>query len=119
MSFLNKLKEYKGIYGMFITIYGLFINYGLKYTFLGNCLMITGIYLMQLRKNELEKLLEKIKQLDSLVDVQKAKVLKLENKLSKTAAEAAKEHKQHEKDLKRISAMSNSDVAALFSESFK
>jgi predicted RNase H-like nuclease (RuvC/YqgF family) len=69
--------------------------------------------------NEIELHNKKIMQLDSLVDVQKARVLKLENKLGKTAAEAAKEHKQHEEDLKRISAMSNSDVAALFAESFK
>ena len=40
--------------------------------------------------NEIELNNQKIKQLDSLVDVQKAKVLKLENKLGKTAAEAAK-----------------------------
>jgi hypothetical protein len=57
--------------------------------------------------------------LDSLVDIQKNKINKLENKLSKTAAEAAKEQKEHEEDLKRINAMSNSDVAALFAESFK
>ena len=61
----------------------------------------------------------KMKQLDSLVDIQKTKITKLENKLSKTAAEAAREQKEHEEDLKRISAMSNSDVATLFSESFK
>jgi hypothetical protein len=54
-----------------------------------------------------------------MVDIQKSKINKLENKLSKTAAEAAREQKEHEEDLKRISAMSNSDVAALFSESFK
>ena len=69
--------------------------------------------------NEIELNNKKIMELDSLVDVQKARVLKLENKLGKTAAEAAKEHKQHEEDLKRISAMSNSDVASLFAESFK
>ena len=69
--------------------------------------------------NEIELHNQKIKQLDSLVDVQKAKVSKLESKLGKTAAQAAQEHKKHEEDLKRINAMSNSDVAALFSESFK
>ena len=47
------------------------------------------------------------------------KINRLEKKLSKTAAEAAKEQKEHEEDLKRINAMSNSDVAALFAESFK
>ena len=69
--------------------------------------------------NEIELHNQKIKQLDSLVDIQKSKINKLENKLSKTAAEAAREQKEHEEDLKRINAMSNSDVAALFSESFK
>ena len=49
----------------------------------------------------------------------KTKVLKLEAKLGKTAAQAAQEHKKHEEDLKRLNAMSSSDVAALFSESFK
>lgn len=62
---------------------------------------------------------QKIKQLDSLVNIQKTKIIKLENKLSKTASQAAQEHKQHEEDLKRINAMSNSDIAALFAESFK
>lgn len=69
--------------------------------------------------NEIELHNQKIKQLDSLVDIQKAKVSRLENKLSQTAAQAAQEHKKHEEDLKRLNAMSNSDVAALFSESFK
>ena len=69
--------------------------------------------------NEIELHNQKIKQLDSLVDVQKAKVSKLELKLNKTAVQAAQEHKKHEEDLKRLNAMSNSDVAALFSESFK
>jgi septal ring factor EnvC (AmiA/AmiB activator) len=69
--------------------------------------------------NEIKLHNQKIKQLDSLVDVQKAKVSKLELKLSKTAVQAAQEHKKHEEDLKRLNAMSNSDVAALFSESFK
>lgn len=68
---------------------------------------------------EIELHNKKVLQLDSLVDVQKTKITKLENKLSKTAAEAAKEQKEHEEDLKRINAMSNSDVAALFTESFK
>ena len=69
--------------------------------------------------NEIKLNHQKVKQLDSLSDIQKAKINKLELKLSKTAAEAAREQKEHEEDLKRISAMSNSDVAALFSESFK
>jgi septal ring factor EnvC (AmiA/AmiB activator) len=69
--------------------------------------------------NEIKANNIKVQQLDSLVDIQKSKINKLENKLSKTAAEAAKEQKEHEEDLKRINAMSNSDVAALFSESFK
>ena len=69
--------------------------------------------------NEIELHNKKILQLDSLVDVQKAKVFKLESKLSQTAAQAAQEHKKHEEDLKRINAMSNSDVTALFAESFK
>ena len=69
--------------------------------------------------NEIELHNQKIKQLDSLVDVQKAKVVKLEAKLGKTAAQAAQEHKKHEEDLKRLNAMSSSDVATLFSESFK
>jgi septal ring factor EnvC (AmiA/AmiB activator) len=69
--------------------------------------------------NEIELNNKKIKQLDSLADVQKTKISKLENKLSQTAAQAAQEHKKHEEDLKRINAMSNSDVTALFAESFK
>lgn len=68
---------------------------------------------------EIELHNQKVKQLDSLSNIQKIKIKKLENKLSKTAADAANEQKEHEKDLKRISAMSNSDVAALFTESFK
>ena len=69
--------------------------------------------------NDIELHNQKIKQLDSLVDVQKARVTKLEARLGKTAAQAAQEHKKHEEDLKRLNAMSSSDVAALFSESFK
>ena len=69
--------------------------------------------------NEIELHNQKIKQLDSLVNIQKTKIIKLENKLSKTATQAAQEYKQHEEDLKRINAMSNSDIAALFAESFK
>lgn len=69
--------------------------------------------------NEIKANNIKVQQLDSMVDIQKSKINKLENKLSKTAAEAAREQKEHEEDLKRISAMSNSDVATLFSESFK
>ena len=69
--------------------------------------------------NEIKANNIKVQQLDSLVDIQKSKINKLENKLSKTAAEAAKEQKEHEEDLKRINAMSNNDITALFSESFK
>ena len=69
--------------------------------------------------NEIELNNKKMLQLDSLADIQKAKITKLETKLSQTAAQAAQEHKKHEEDLKRLNAMSNSDVAALFSESFK
>jgi len=69
--------------------------------------------------NEIELNNKKMLQLDSLVDIQENKINRLEKKLSKTAAEAAKEQKEHEEDLKRINAMSNSDVAALFAESFK
>ena len=69
--------------------------------------------------NEIKANNIKVKQLDSLVDIQKTKINKLETKLSQTAAQAAQEHKKHEEDLKRLNAMSNSDVAALFSESFK
>jgi len=69
--------------------------------------------------NEIELHNQKIKQLDSVVNIQNTKIIKLENKLSKTATQAAQEHKQHEEDLKRINAMSNSDITALFAESFK
>jgi septal ring factor EnvC (AmiA/AmiB activator) len=69
--------------------------------------------------NEIKANHVKVQQLDSMVNVQKSKITKLETKLSQTAAQAAREQKEHEEDLKRINAMSNSDVAALFSESFK
>ena len=69
--------------------------------------------------NEIKANNIKVQQLDSLVDIQKSKINKLENILSKTAAEAAREQKEHEEDLKRINAMSNNDITALFSESFK
>lgn len=69
--------------------------------------------------NEIKANNIKVKQLDSLVDIQKSKIVNLENKLSQTAAQAAREQKQHEEDLKRLNAMSNSDVATLFTESFK
>jgi hypothetical protein len=61
---------------------------------------------------------KEIAKFDSLNNIQEEKIKKLNVRLSNTAATAAKEHKQHEEDIKRIGAMSNNDVTALFTESF-
>ena len=61
---------------------------------------------------------KEIARFDSLNNIQEEKIKKLNVRLSNTAATAAKEHKQHEEDIKRIGAMSNNDVTALFTESF-
>ena len=61
---------------------------------------------------------KEIAKFDSLNTIQDSKIKVLTAKLGNTAAEAAKEHKQHEEDIKRIGAMSNNDVTALFTESF-
>ena len=61
---------------------------------------------------------KEIAKFDSLNTIQESKIKVLTAKLGNTAAEAAKEHKQHEEDIKRIGAMSNNDVTALFTESF-
>jgi uncharacterized membrane protein len=61
---------------------------------------------------------KEIAKFDSLNTIQQNKIKVLTVKLGKTAAEAAKEHKQHEEDIKRIGAMSNNDVTALFTTSF-
>ena len=61
---------------------------------------------------------KEIAKFDSLNTLQEGKIKKLTAKLGNTAALAAKEHKQHEEDIKRIGAMSNNDVTALFTESF-
>jgi len=61
---------------------------------------------------------KEIAKFDSLNKVQENKIKVITAKLGNTAALAAKEHKQHEKDIKRIGVMSNNDVTALFTESF-
>ena len=61
---------------------------------------------------------KKIAKFDSLNNVQENRIKVVTTKLKNTAASAAKEHKQHEEDIKRIGAMSNNDVTALFTESF-
>lgn len=66
---------------------------------------------IQITKKEIAKY-------DSLNTVQEEKIKRLSIRLSNTAATAAKEHKQHEEDIKRIGAMSNNDITALFTESF-
>lgn len=68
---------------------------------------------------EIKNTKQQFQKLDSLNKVQEQKINKLNNKLSKIADEAAKEHKQHEKDINHIAAMSDNDVAALFTKSFK
>jgi len=61
---------------------------------------------------------KEIAKFDSLNNIQENKIKVLTTKLGNTAVLAAKEHKQHEEDIKRIGAMSNNDVTALFTESF-
>ena len=61
---------------------------------------------------------KEIAKFDSLNILQEVKIKKLTAKLGNTAALAAKEHKQHEEDIKRIGAMSNNDITALFTTSF-
>lgn len=61
---------------------------------------------------------KEIAKFDSLNTLQEGKIKVLTAKLGNTAAEAVKEHKQHEEDIKRIGAMSNNDVTALFTTSF-
>lgn len=68
--------------------------------------------------NAIELNKKEIARFDSLNNIQEEKIKKLNVRLSNTAATAAKEHKQHEEDIKRIGAMSNNDVTALFTESF-
>jgi t-SNARE complex subunit (syntaxin) len=68
--------------------------------------------------NAIELNRKEIARFDSLNNIQEEKIKKLNVRLSNTAATAAKEHKQHEEDIKRIGAMSNNDVTALFTESF-
>ena len=63
-NFIDFVKTNKGIYGILIIIYGMFIQYVVKYSFLGNCLIAIGILLIQMRKKELEKNLEERKKLD-------------------------------------------------------
>jgi hypothetical protein len=53
-----------------------------------------------------------------LNNIQENKIKVLTTKLGNTAVLAAKEHKQHEEDIKRIGAMSNNDITALFTTSF-
>jgi septal ring factor EnvC (AmiA/AmiB activator) len=69
--------------------------------------------------NEIKANHNKVCQLDSMVKIQKSKIIKLESKLNQTAAQAAKEHKKYEENLKRLNAMSNSDIATLFAKIFK
>jgi uncharacterized membrane protein len=61
---------------------------------------------------------KEIARFDSLNNIQENKIKILTTKLGNTAVLAAKEHKKHEEDIKRIGAMSNNDVTALFTESF-
>jgi hypothetical protein len=61
---------------------------------------------------------KEIAKFDSLNIIQQNKIKVLTAKLGNTAALAAKEHKQHEEDIKRIGVMSNNDITALFTESF-
>ena len=61
---------------------------------------------------------KEIAKFDSLNTIQENKIKLLTTKLGNTAVLAAKEHKQHEEDIKRIGAMSNNDITALFTESF-
>jgi len=68
--------------------------------------------------NAIELNKKEIARFDSLNNIQEEKIKKLNVRLSNTAATAAKEHKQHEEDIKRIGAMSSNDVTALFTESF-
>jgi len=61
---------------------------------------------------------KEIAKYDSLNNLQEEKIKKLNVRLSNTAVTAAQEHKKHEEDIKRIGAMSNNDITALFTESF-
>ena len=61
---------------------------------------------------------KEIAKFDSLNTIQENKIKVLITKLGNTAVIAAKEHKQHEEDIKRIGAMSNNDITALFTTSF-
>ena len=61
---------------------------------------------------------KEIAKFDSLNTIQAEKIKALNCRLTNTAAFAAKEHKQHEEDIKRIGAMSNNDITALFTTSF-
>ena len=61
---------------------------------------------------------KEIAKFDSLNNIQGKKIKILTAKLGNTAVLAAKEHKQHEEDIKRIGAMSNNDVTTLFTTSF-
>ena len=70
-------------------------------------------------QKEIEMDKSKIAVYDSISNQQEEKIAKLKKRLNNTAAEAAQEEKEHEKDLNRIRAMSNNDIAATFAESFK
>lgn len=61
---------------------------------------------------------KEITKLDSLNSIQQNKIKVLTAKLTNTAAQAAKEYKQYEENIKRINAMSNNDITALFTKSF-
>lgn len=68
---------------------------------------------------EIEKDKGKLATYDSISNVQEKKIARLQQRLKNTAGEAAQEQKEHEEDIKRIRAMSNNDIAAAFTESFK
>lgn len=59
-----------------------------------------------------------IARFDSLTNIQESKIKTLTTKLGNIAVLAAKEHKQHEEDIKRIGVMSNNDITTLFTASF-
>ena len=68
---------------------------------------------------EIEKDKSKFATYDSISNAQQKKIAQLEGRLQNTAGRAAQEQKEHEEDLKRIRSMSNNDIAAAFTESFK
>jgi hypothetical protein len=70
-------------------------------------------------QKEIEKDKSKLTTYDSISKAQEGKIARLEGRLKNTAGRAAQEQKEHEEDLKRIRSMSNNDIAAAFTESFK